>query len=480
VLPLLGAAILLGLKIGTLLLFGPTMTPDSEGYIAYADAILTGSFLHVDLAGQAIPIVLVRPIGYPAVIAAAKIIARGDWAWAVVLLQFAMSIWATVLVYRLARMFRLGLWASLGVAAAQATAMQFVVDQAILSDSLCGSAMTVAACILSGIVLRGRPPHLTRFLGVGALIAAGMLVRSVIEYMAIGMSPLAAAAAMVEQSRLRRWAAFGLVFLPLIMTHPAYTEWNRSRVGAAVVTTATQNALFGALVEAARYDPSIFAGSTPIDDAGRQVLKTMLAGQWGYEVESNVILHRDYGWDAVRISREVTLAYLRAWWEHTPAMIRHTLQPLSETQLHQAVRVTETVRDVLLWNTGDDHAFARDREVRDGNLWMLPAVIAHRLIETISVAIFAAFILVTPYRLVREGLTAETSVSAGLLCVYLVGAGLTAVVVRIEPRYLTPVVAGSIVIGVVNIAWLISRQRRRPAAKPAEELPNGEPPWTIP
>src|SRR5208282_1260814 len=287
VLPLLGAAILLGLKIGTLLLFGPTMTPDSEGYIAYADAILTGSFLHVDLAGQAIPIVLVRPIGYPAVIAAAKIIARGDWAWAVVLLQFAMSIWATVLVYRLARMFRLGLWASLGVAAAQATAMQFVVDQAILSDSLCGSAMTVAACILSGIVLRGRPPHLTRFLGVGALIAAGMLVRSVIEYMAIGMSPLAAAAAMVEQSRLRRWAAFGLVFLPLIMTHPAYTEWNRSRVGAAVVTTATQNALFGALVEAARYDPSIFAGSTPIDDAGRQVLKTMLAGQWGYEVESN-------------------------------------------------------------------------------------------------------------------------------------------------------------------------------------------------
>ncbi len=478
--PLAGLVILLGLKLGVLVLFGPTMVPDSAGYIAYADAILTGSFLHVDLAANAIPITLARPIGYPAIIAAGKIIAGANWAWAVVFLQFGVSVWATCMVYRLARMFRLGIWVSLGVAAAQATSMQFVVDQSIASDSLCASTMTIAACILSGIILTREHPHLLRLLGVGGLIVVAFLLRDVIEFLAVGFAPLAAAAAMSEQSRLRRLAAFALVFIPLIVAQRAYVEWNRVRVGAPVVTTVSQWTLLDALGNASQFDPAIFSGSAPIDLTGRRVFKSFEIGkQLAEAFEANTILHRDYGWSAVRIAHEVTVTYLRAWIRHPWAMIRHALTFLSETQVHQAVRVTETVRDVLLWNTGSDHEFARDREVRNGNLWMIPAVIAHRLIETLSVTIFAAFILITPFRLIREGLTAETSVSAGLLCVYLVVGGLYAAV-HLEPRYLTPVVAGSIVIGVVNIAWLISRYRRRPAAKPAEELPNGEPPWTIP
>jgi hypothetical protein len=478
--PLLGAAILLALKLSVLGLFGPTFLPDSSTYIDYADQILTGAFLHVDLSTFAIPDTLVRPIGLPAIIAAAKIIAGADWAWLVVLFQFAMSMWATIMVYRLARMFRLGLWSSLGVAAAQATALQFVLDQAILSDSLCGSVVTIAVCILSGAVLRGRPKSLARFLSAGLLLAAGMLLRTVTEYMAIGLIPLVTAAAMVEKSRLQRSLAFGLVFLPLMVTHFAYAEWNRWRVGAAFVTTASQNVLFGSLIEAARYDPSIFSGTSPIDDAGRRAFKTLLAGQGGYETEADVILHRDYGWDAVRMSREVSRKYLLTWWLHPVAMLRRAVEPLSEQQVHQAVRLTETVRDVLLWNTGSDHHFARDQQVRDGNLWMIPAVVAHRLIETLSVAIFSAFILITPFRLVREGVTAETSVSASLLCFYLVTAGLITAVVVLQPRYLAPVVPASIVIGAANLAWVISRYRRRSAVNSAGQVPDAKPPWTIP
>ena len=51
-LPLAALTILIALKVGLLLAFGPTMLPDSGGYIAYADAILDGSFRHVDLAGS--------------------------------------------------------------------------------------------------------------------------------------------------------------------------------------------------------------------------------------------------------------------------------------------------------------------------------------------------------------------------------------------------------------------------------------------
>jgi hypothetical protein len=461
---LVGFTALLAIKLGVLLALGPVSQPDTFGYLRYADAILTGEFRHVDLVTDPMPVTLTRMIGYPAVIAVAKIIAGRDWAWAVVLLQFAVSLWATAMVYRLARAFRLSVWLSLGVVAAQATAMQFVVDQAVLTDSLTGSTITIATCILALIALGRAATPLPVYLGAGALIAVAFLIRDVIAFFAIGLVPLAAAAALVEQSRFRQFAACALVFLPLITTHFAYTEWNRVRVGTAVATSISQAALFGALVEATRYDDQIFSGSTPIDEVGQRVQKIMDAGHAGYEAESSILLHRDYGWDAVRINHEVTLAYLRAWRDHPRAMIFHIFHHISETELHQAVRPIETVRDVLLWNTGSSHDFGADRSVRAGSWWMIPAVFANWLSMTASVVFFLAFLIVTPIRLLREGWNAETSVSIGIWYFYLTVGGLYAAV-HLEPRYLTPVVAGSIVIGVLNVVRVIEFFRRTAVAE---------------
>ena len=266
---LIGFAVLLVIKFGVLLAFGPASQNDTTDYVGYADAILSGDFRHVDLATDPMPITLRRPIGYPALIAAAKIVTGSYWGWAVVLFQYVVSIFATAMVYRVARAFNLGVWLSIGVVAAQATAMQFVVDQAVLSDSLTGSTMTIATCILGLIALRREPVSLLAYLSAGALIAAAFLVRDVIAYVAVGLIPLAAAAALAQRSRLRQLGAGALVFLPLIATNVAYVEWNRVRVGAPVVTSTSQAALFGALIEAAHYDLSIFSGSTPIDEVGR-------------------------------------------------------------------------------------------------------------------------------------------------------------------------------------------------------------------
>jgi hypothetical protein len=143
-------------------------------------------------------------------------------------------------------------------------------------------------------------------------------------------------------------------------------------------------------------------------------------------------------------------------------MTRHALGFFSESQLHQAVRPTETVRDVLLWNTGSDQEFAREGAVRAGNWWMIPAVIVHRLCEAISTVVFAAFLLITPLRLMREGVTAETGAAVGLWFAYLTCLGLHAAV-AVHPRYLLPVLAGSIVVGAVNVVWLVKRYRTRSA-----------------
>jgi len=37
--------------------------------------------------------------------------------------------------------------------------------------------------------------------------------------------------------------------------------------------------------------------------------------------------------------------------------------------------------------------------------------------------------------------------------------------VNVHARYLLPVLAGSIVVGIVNIAWLVARYRARPASR---------------
>jgi len=147
-------------------------------------------------------------------------------------------------------------------------------------------------------------------------------------------------------------------------------------------------------------------------------------------------------------------------------MVHHVLRFLSESQLHQAVRPTETVRDVLIWNTGSDHEFGREAAVRAGNWWMVPAVIVHRLFEAISTVVFAAFLLITPLRLVREGVTAPTAAAAGLWFAYLTCLGMHAAV-SLQPRYLLPFLAGSIVVGAANIVWVVTRYRARAAEKRA-------------
>ena len=104
--PVLAAfAIIVAVKLGVLLAFGPASQYDTTDYAGYADAILSGEFHHVDLATDPMPITLRRPIGYPAVIAAAKIVTGSYWRWAVVLFQYAASLLATAMVYRLARRF---------------------------------------------------------------------------------------------------------------------------------------------------------------------------------------------------------------------------------------------------------------------------------------------------------------------------------------------------------------------------------------
>ena len=89
---------------------------------------------------------------------------------------------------------------------------------------------------------------------------------------------------------------------------------------------------------------------------------------------------------------------------------------------------------LLLWNTGSDRDFARERAVRAGKRWKIPAVAAHRAFEAILTLIFTAFLLVTPFPLARDGPTAQAIASIGLWRAYPEFDAIY-LAVRTEPRY---------------------------------------------
>src|ERR1700731_1865121 len=82
-------AVILIVELAALILLGPLVQPDSDGYIGYADAILRdGTWLHdAGARSSPVPPMLLRTIGYPLVVAATKLVAPAHWKELLVIVQ---------------------------------------------------------------------------------------------------------------------------------------------------------------------------------------------------------------------------------------------------------------------------------------------------------------------------------------------------------------------------------------------------------
>lgn len=307
----LGIAALFATKLGFLIAYGPTFLPDSGGYVDIGSFILAGRLNDPALAGGIFPPTLFRIMGYPAIIAFAMAAGGELWPWLVVALQFAFSFAATAAVYQLARAFGLGFWASFVAAGLQATSLPLVLDQTIITDSLHASLITLAICALAIAVLRERLT-IAAGLGAGLCLAAGFLLREATIFMVLGFIPLAGAAAFRSgppHPWKRGLAALACVLLPLLLVHQLYLEWNRSRVGARIATSAAQTALVLSLVMATRNEPKIFSGDSALDQIARQVVRN----HDFFEVRDiNKRLFEERGRSAAQMAGDAYVAYFRA------------------------------------------------------------------------------------------------------------------------------------------------------------------------
>lgn len=450
------AVTLLLIKGVLLLAFGPADLPDTGGYVGFAHIILNGGLADAGLQAVSTPITLFRIIGYPAIIAAFQLVAGDAWPWVLVGFQILLSVAAMLALHGLARRFGLSRRLSAAVVLAAGTSLSLVVDQAVLTDSLYSTVIVGCLCLLTAGLAIGRPLGAGAALAAGLLFAAGFLLREATLFLTVGIAPLVAFAALgglrPNRTRLARAVAVGVLFvLPILLTQQGYREWNRARVGVPVITTGAQTNMFFAVATAARTDPSLLAGDDVPSRTARAIYRTYEFGEVRQLVDT---LFRDHGMTAIDQTQAGFRAYFTAWRTHFPAMAGMVLSHFRSNQMQLSVRPVESLRELILWTQHDDGGFARWRAVREGRWWMAPVVVLDGIGKALSVVLFAAFTVLTPWRLLRgDGATPVNAASAGLWLLYFAQAAMYALV-HLETRYMAPLVPAALLVGTANLDWL--------------------------
>ena len=342
----IAVAIVFALKVALLAWIGPVYSDDSGGYSDYADAMLASSHWLNDanLDERAIPLLAYRPLGYPAVIAVAKLAAGPSWPYAVTGLQIVLSLIAFIAIVEVGIEICIGLRAA--VAAAFAAALfQLPYDQAIMTDSLNASFIIIALAVFLRGTIAGKEITSGQIIVNSGLLVAAFLFRDVLPFLMITMLPLLLLRCAVTRGvpLARRFAPCVLVCLSLVSADAAYNLWNYHRAGSFFVTTIPQTNALTATMYAAKNQPGIFSGDTPLEIQARPILKE-------YDLTEAVKINEalfNSGYRAPEIACMAMQKYLKTWREHPLAMLNLIRLTTSENVLKLLVRPIEAVCELF-------------------------------------------------------------------------------------------------------------------------------------
>lgn len=463
--------LLLAVRAVLLAIYGPVEAPDSGGYIAYANIILAGQLNNQSLAADLAPHTVFRMIGYPAVLAAGLLVAGKLWAWLVVALQILLTLASVAALYRVALLLCGTRVMAVLAGLAYGLSMPLVFDQMILTDSLAASVLILAACHLAVCILQRRPLRWQGAVVAGMLLAITFLIREASLLLAgTGLLPLALAAAFADRWPERPWRLLRLsglpriaialaVLLPVLLTWQGYRLWNADRLGVPLVTSVGQSTILQGLAVSAQRNPAVFDRSHVFDRVAAETFSTYSFDEiWLI----NGRLYKEYGMTADRIASAAYTSYFRAWLREPLSMLWIPLYHVRMSVVLSPFQPFASVRLLHLWATGEALELGTRRAMQERNWTMLPVFLMDTVCRAFAIAIFAAFLFGTPWRLLRQGWTPQVVVSLGFLGLFVaMHAGYA--MVHLEPRYLMPAIAGGTVVGLFNLRdlWQWYRKRRR-------------------
>lgn len=271
----------------------------------FADQMLTDSRWLQDagLDSIAIPPTLWKPVGYPALMAAAKLMAGPFWTQAIFVLQAVASLLAGCALFGLAR--RLGLpvvWA-VAVFLLYEGALPFSTDTLLMSDGLMGSLGTFVLVLFGHRALDRSGPSPTWAVACGLILAVMFTLREVVEYMVVvyGLAVLLIFAR--PGQRLRAAVAALLLMVPVALTDLAVRAWNHQRTGAFMVTSGLQTAGLFTVLQLNVRDPVVMSGDDVFDRLAREGLTDH---QYGDAQRLNQLAFERFGLTAPQLSALVS------------------------------------------------------------------------------------------------------------------------------------------------------------------------------
>lgn len=451
---------LLVVKGCLLVVFGPIFQPDSQGYVAAAKVIGSGDqwLRDAGLRDAALPVTAFRMMGYPALIAGARLLAGEAWPWLLTSWQLILSLVASVAVYRLSLAVGIGKRGAAFAVLAHASTLPLVLDLAVLADSLNASLWTITGCLLGIAALEPGRRGAWWFLGLGLLLAGSFLLKEAASVLWIGLVPVALlAAAGPQRSRvtLRMLLPMLLLFAPLLLAGAAYKSWNYARSGTAFVTTGGQTAVLYTAVMAARHETRIFAGDAPLNEVAR---RTVRDNSFAEVLTINQTLFSEYGLTGADISALAYAKYWQGWLHHPLAMAGVVLGHFRANQALLPFRPIDSIREAVLWATNQNIPIGRWKAVQSVGTLLL--FFAEMLSRAIAIVLFVAFLLGTLRQVAKERpLTDATWLASAYWLLYVTYFGAYSAV-HLETRYLAPVIPFVIVLGVMNLQRLQGVMRR--------------------
>ena len=443
--------------VAALAIFGIIMSPDSPGYVAYAQQIIAGQVPSgAALLGESqSPISLFRTPGYPAVLAVLMLLSPGEWRLATVLLQITAQAALAAGVYACA--LRLGTGQRLAFAAALLPCIGFavVVQIAVLTDAL-------YTALMAGAVLLALQ---RRMLWAGLALAAAATLREATPVLAFFYLPLALTLP------ARRLHAAAALLLPPLAVAAGLMAWNAARIGQPVLTTSRQTVMVQAVLPPLKRGLPIYDGPSDFDRIARETVGT---GEYGMIDTLHLRLFHEAHMAAPDMAAAATARYWSAWQRFPAAMLTATFNNLRREFFAMPFQPVDTVGALMVYAGWPRPVFDRLNllwvALRGGSvsagLFILLDVTTRLAGGALGLLAVASPLLLRW----RRDVVAVWIVCAGFFAVYLP--------VHIETRYLVPVVPLACLLAALAWPGLVQliapvRARWRRAATPRARSTEG-------
>ena len=270
---------------------------------------------------------LFRMPGYPLLILACKWLAGINWQTVLVAVQHFVAVVAAYVVFyvssRISRSRVCGFLCALLFVFSYR--MQY--DRAILTDSLCTSAITILVCICVLMWDRRQLPSAFQLFVGGCCLALLFLIRETVLVVGLAALPLTTIMLLRARPLLARSARLATLYAPLCAAVIFVLTWSYARTGYFFVTTQPLSAGLYSAIRLEKAGTPVFSGDTVLDRVARQTLNSY---DFAEAMEINRRLLLEYNLSGPEQAGLMQNKYVEIWYDHPYEMIHLLLDNLKK------------------------------------------------------------------------------------------------------------------------------------------------------